>query len=1231
MPAGKDFVHLHVHTEYSLLDGAARPRDLAAKAAAYGMPAVAMTDHGAMYGAVDFYQACVQVGVKPILGVEAYLAPQSRFDKHPGSRGNQELGHLTLLAENQTGYRNLLQIVSESWLNGFYYKPRLDRDLLREHPEGLIALSGCIYGEIPQAILRGKVKEAERLAHTYREIFGPDNFFLELMDHGMPEQKQVNPVLCELSRRTGIPLVVTNDVHYTEPADSEAQDLLLCIQTGSQRNDRNRLRMGSNQLFFRRPEEMWQILGNELPEALRRTREIAERCNVKLEFGDLILPDFEVPSGHTPDSYLRELCYQNLPRFYPRPTPEIHHRLDYELEVIQQKGYATYFLIVWDLVKFAKERGIRVGPGRGSAAGSLVSYVLGITELDPLCYDLFFERFLNPERPSAPDIDIDFPPERRDEVIDYAVRKYGQDRTAKVITFGTLGAKAAIRDVGRALGMPSEQVNEIAKLVPERPGTKLARALETVPELRRRYEESSQVRQLVDTALRLEGLARHTSVHAAALVISREPLVNYVPLAKMPSDGTIVTQFEWTKIEELGLLKMDFLALRTMTVIEETLKLVEETRGERLDLHTLPLDDRETYELISRGDVVGVFQLGESEGFPRVCKELRPDCIDDIIALVALYRPGPMEFIPHYISRKHGREKVTYLHPKLKPILKNTYGIILYQEQVMQIGRDLAGFTLGEADEIRKAVGKKDRATMEKVSRKFVEGCVKNGIPRRTAEELMRQVATFANYAFNKAHSACYALVAYWTAYLKAHYPVEFMAAQLTSVMDKRDKLINFIQDARRMGIRVRLPNVNRGGCNFSVDGEDILYGLGAIKGLGKAIAEAIAGERRQNGPFRDLHEFCERVDTTVVTKSALELLIRAGACADFGHRAQLLKVYESAYELGQQVQRDRESGQGSLFGGGAGEAGSLERIAPLLPNVPEVDKQTLLEWETDLLGCVLSEDPLGEVEAQLQKCGVKRVGSQELADLPHDSPVTIGGLVTSCRTILTRRNREMMFLTLTDAQGSVEVTVFNQAYKKYGHQVREGAVLLVQGTVDKQYEPLRRNGEIDDRPKVIGRVLVPPERANELQSRGRKQRPAVPAASAPTPAPEAEQDEGTEEMTTAPEELADPFAQPADLAPKPSAGRSPTSPTHAGGSKGEASVTGLHLRLRVTPQLEQQLQRLRELLQQHSGSVPVYLHLHTAQEQSTLALGEGTAVHYTPALREALQDLLGPEGVEVE
>ncbi len=1207
MPGASDFVHLHLHTEYSLLDGASRVTEVAETAAAWDMPAVALTDHGSMFATVAFYNACEKKGVKPILGVESYIVPDggSRLEKtrRAGKDGEKSLSHFTLLAENETGYRNLLKMVSDSYLHGFYYKPRMDRELLTAHHEGLIAMSGCLAGEVPQLILSGQLERAKEVALYWQELFGAGNYYLELMDHHTPEQTQANLGLVEIHRATGIPLVATNDVHYVKDSDAEPQDLLLCIQTGCLRSAADRFRMSSRELYFRSAEQMWSLFG-EFPDALKVTREIAERCNVKLTFGDLKLPDFPVPEGHTTTSFLRQVVYERVRRFYDPLTDAIRTRLDYELEVIDKKGYSAYFLIVWDLIDFAKNRGIRVGPGRGSAAGSMVAYVLGITELDPLQYQLFFERFLNPERPSAPDVDIDFPPERRDEVVAYTIEKYGHTRTAKIITYGTMGAKAALKDVGRVLDMPIPQVNELTALVPDKPGVELAKVLDEVDELKRRYDGDASTRELIDNALRLEGLTRHTSIHAAALVIAPQDLDNYVPLCRVSNGEDVVTQFDMGAIDKIGLLKMDFLGLRTMTVIDEACRMVRQNSGPAdFDVRQVPLDDRKTYELIGRGDVIGVFQL-ESGGFQRVCRDLKPDCIEDIVALVALYRPGPMEYIPDYVARKHGQKQVVYLHPLLEPILNTTYGIIVYQEQVMQIGRDLAGFSLGEADQIRKAVGKKDKDAMAKVFKQFAAGAAERGIGDEVVQQLIKDIEAFASYAFNKAHSACYAVVAYWTAYLKANHPLEFMAAQLTSVMDKRDKIVNFVQDTRQMGIEVQPPCVNTGGPMFEVHEDHIVYGMAAINGVGINVAEAIVAERQAGGPFADLYDFCRRLDPKVLPKAALDKLIRAGACRAFGNRRQLQEGYETIWEAAARAQADAASGQASLFAD-MDDSAAIDVMAPQLKPFPEFSRDELREMDTELLGLVLFENPLGEMLAQLKPIEIDLHVSGEIGDLSPETEVVLAGLLEECYPITTRKGDEMMKARLNDGRGSATVILFPKTYEKLREVAVQGEVVVVVGKIGR---PDPRGGGNGSPDVIVDRLVKAADWKKVRRAAGpiAVRRP-VTAASATGPVDEAN---GGDNGNGHHHGYGGPSAEVISLF---------------------GSYAAVNVRVRLGDRLSQRLQAVAQALQAHPGDSPVVLWLEQGQEFRRLRLSNSYAASWSEALQQALAAVEGCTAQPVE
>ncbi|MGB4170642.1 MAG: DNA polymerase III subunit alpha [bacterium] len=1038
-----DFIHLHVHTEYSLLDGASRIDDLVRKAASLEMPALAITDHGAMYGVVDFYKACKREGIKPILGCEVYVAPRSMQDREP--RIDDNLYHLVLLAESKEGYRNLMALVSEAYLHGFYYKPRVDKELLARYSKGLICLSGCIAGEIPTYLLQDDWEGARAAALAYREIFGPDGFFLELQDHGMAEEEEVNRKLIGLGRELGLPLVATNDVHYVEKADARPHDVLLCIQTGKTIEDTNRLRFPSAEFYLKRGEEMAALFPS-LPEALTNTLAIAERCQVELEFGSLHLPHFPVPGDSSANDYLAELCQRGLRERYATVSPAMEERLQYELDVIIRMGYASYFLIVWDLVRFARERGILVGPGRGSAAGSLVAYCLGITNVDPLAHGLFFERFLNPERVSMPDIDIDFCDDRRNEIIDYVVERYGADRVAQIITFGTMAARGAIRDVGRVYGFPYGEVDRLAKMIPMEPGMTIARALEANRELAELVAADPALEQLVKTARSLEGLPRHASVHAAGVVIAKEPLTQYVPLQKT-SDGVVTTQFPWETIEELGLLKMDFLGLRTLTVIQNAIEIVAASRGEKIDLDKIPLDDEKTFRLLQAGDTTGVFQL-ESVGMRNLIKELQPTSLADVVALVALYRPGPLGsgMVEDYIARKHGRREVEYLHPALEPILAETYGIILYQEQVMQIASDLAGFSLGQADLLRRAMGKKKPEVIAAQREQFLAGAAKKGIAADVAGHIFYLMAHFAGYGFNKSHSAAYALVAYQTAYLKANYPVEYMAALISSVMENTDKVALYIEECRRLGIEILPPDINESLVDFSVIGGKIRFGLAAVKNVGRGAIENIIAARQEGGNFVSLTDFCRRVDLRVVNKKVLESLIKCGAFGSLGqYRARMLAGLDDILERAQRYQQEKLSGQHSLLELLGTETETQE---DKLPQVPEFTPERLLALEKETVGLYISGHPLAPYSHILRE---HTVSSKDLEELADGQRVMLGGILVAGKQILTRNGEPMLFATLEDLTGSVEVVVFPRLFSENRSLLVDDARLLVEGVVNWQ------------------------------------------------------------------------------------------------------------------------------------------------------------------------------------
>jgi len=1030
------FVHLHVHSEYSLLDGAGRLDQLIEAAGRSNMNALALTDHGVMYGALEFYKKARAAGIKPIIGCEVYQAPRARKDREPGRDDFQH--HLVLLAQNQVGYRNLTEMVSRASLEGFYYKPRVDWELLQQYHEGVIALSACLAGKIPESILRGDLQGALTAAERYREIFGPENFFLELQDHGLAEQKQVNASLRELAQRLELGLVATNDAHYVKREQAKIHEVLLCIQTGKTLDDAGRLKFNGDQFYLKSPAEM-EALFPDLPEALTNTLSIAERCNLEFTLGQNHLPEYPLPPDFTSAAqFLRHLCFEGAKKRYATVSGEVEKRLLYELGVIEQMGFPGYFLIVWDLVNFARENRIPVGPGRGSAAGSIVAYCLGITNIDPLKYDLLFERFLNPERVNMPDIDTDFCFERRAEVIEHLQQKYGRDHVAQIITFGTMAARAAVRDVGRVMGLPVAEVDRIAKLVPEELGITLDSALEVSPELKERYLEDRTVAELLDTARQLEGTPRHASTHAAGVVISREPLTHYLPVQRT-NENMVTTQFTMQNVEEIGLLKMDILGLRTLTVMGDALANIRATTGMELDLEAIPLDDQATYRLLAGGESTGVFQL-ESSGMKNIIKKLQPQGIEDIIALVALYRPGPLGsgMVDDFIQRKHGLTKITYLHPLLESILKDTYGVILYQEQVMRIASDLAGFTMGQADLLRRAMGKKKPEIIAAQRENFISGAQKKGIDPQTAGEIFDLMAHFAGYGFNKSHSAAYALIAYQTAYLKAHYPVEFMAALLTSVMDNSDKVAGYLKECREMGIAVLPPDINESGLSFTVVEGAIRFGLAAVKNVGRGVVESITRERSIHGRFKDLQEFCDRVDLHQVNRRVLESLIKSGAFDSTGaNRTQLLAVLGDCLEAGMKRQEDRESGQVSLL-----EMVNVQSNHMFLPALPEMSLFERLALEKETLGLYISGHPVSPYQKALDL--LTSAGLNELNDLPDGAGVLVGGIVVSVRVTVTKKGESMAYLTLEDTGGKADILVFPRVYAHVYHLLQKDAVLLV-------------------------------------------------------------------------------------------------------------------------------------------------------------------------------------------
>ena len=1037
------FTHLHVHTEYSLLDGSSKIRELTARAKELGMDSMAITDHGVMYGVIDFYRAAREVGIKPILGCEVYVAPGSRFDRENGA-GEDRYYHLILLAENNTGYKNLMKIVSKGFVDGFYYKPRVDLDLLETYHEGIISLSACLAGEVQKYLARGMYEEAKRSALRYSEIFGKDHFYLELQDHGIPEQKMVNQGLLRLSQETGLELVATNDVHYTFAEDAKAHDILLCIQTGKKVTDEDRMRYEGGQYYCKSEEEMRKLFPYA-QEAIDNTHKIAERCNVEIEFGVTKLPKYEVPEGFDSWTYLNHLCREGFKTRYPDDDGTLSRRLDYELGVIKTMGYVDYFLIVWDFINYARSQNIMVGPGRGSAAGSIVSYTLGITNIDPVRYNLLFERFLNPERVSMPDIDVDFCYERRQEVIDYVVRKYGKDQVVQIVTFGTLAAKGVVRDVGRVLDLPYAMCDSIAKMIPNDLGMTLDKALTANPDLKKLYNEDEQVKYLIDMSKRLEGLPRHTSMHAAGVVIGSRSIDEFVPLSRA-ADGTITTQFTMTTIEELGLLKMDFLGLRTLTVIQNAVRLAEKDYGIKLDMDHIDYNDKKVLESIGTGRTEGVFQL-ESGGMKGFMKELKPENLEDIIAGISLYRPGPMDFIPRYLKGKNDKTSITYECPQLEPILSPTYGCIVYQEQVMQIVRDLAGYTMGRSDLVRRAMSKKKTAVMEKERQNFVygneaegvKGCIANGIDEKTANHIYDEMIDFAKYAFNKSHAAAYAVVSYQTAYLKYYYPKEFMAALMSSVMDNVSKFSEYILTCRRMmDIAILPPDINEGESGFSVSGDGIRYGLSAIKSVGRPVVDAILEERKKNGIFSSMEDFINRMTNKEVNRRTIENFIKSGAMDSLpGTRRQKVAVAPILLDNKARERKNAWEGQMSLFDLVSEEEKKEYQVS--FPDVGEYSKEELLAFEKDILGVYISGHPLDDYEGLWRK-NITATSADFIVDeeteeavVKDGMKVVIGGLVAGKVVKTTRSNQLMAFITLEDLMGSVEVIVFRKITKRTG------------------------------------------------------------------------------------------------------------------------------------------------------------------------------------------------------
>ena len=1076
-----NFTHLHVHTEYSLLDGSNKIREYVNRVKELGMDSAAITDHGVMYGVIDFYRAAREAGINPVLGCEVYVAPASRFDREIGS-GDDRYYHLVLLAENNQGYANLMKIVSKSFVEGFYYKPRVDLQLLEKYHEGLIALSACLAGEVARYLTRGMYEDAKAAALRYQDIFGKGNFFLELQDHGIPEQQNVNQQLLKMHRETGIELVATNDVHYTLAEDAQPHDVLLCLQTGKKLSDENRMRYEGGQYYVKSPEEMERLFPYAT-EALENTHKIAQRCHVEIEFGVTKLPKFDVPEGYTSWEYLNELCFKGLEERYPSVTEELTERLNYELSTIKNMGYVDYFLIVWDFIRYAREHDIMVGPGRGSAAGSLVAYTLGITQLDPIRYDLLFERFLNPERVSMPDIDVDFCFERRQEVIDYVRRKYGDDCVVQIVTFGTLAARGVIRDVGRVMDLPYAQVDTIAKMIPQELNITIDKALKMNPELKKTYEEQPEIHDLIDTARRLEGLPRHTSMHAAGVVISQKDVSEYVPLSRA-QDGSIVTQFTMTTLEELGLLKMDFLGLRTLTVIQNAVHLIEQDTGVHLDMQKIDYNDKKVLDSLGTGRSDGVFQL-ESAGMKNFMKELKPQSLEDVIAGISLYRPGPMDFIPQYIRGKNHPDTIQYDCPQLEPILKPTYGCIVYQEQVMQIVRSLAGYTLGRSDLVRRAMSKKKAAVMEKERQNFVygneaegvPGCIANGISEQTANKIYDDMTDFAKYAFNKSHAAAYAVVSYQTAYLKYYYPVEFMAALMTSVVEMPNKVAEYISVCRQMGIQILPPDINRGMYGFSVDNGAIRYALSAIKSIGRPVIEGIVREREEHGEYTSLKNFVER-NIVQLNKRVVENLIKAGAmdCLE-GNRRQKMTVYMQIIDSINQEKKHTMAGQMSLFDIVPEE--DKKEFEIRMPHAAEYPDDVILTFEKEVLGIYLSGHPLERYRSMLEKMITAKTSDFQpddetgIPEVYDNQNVIVGGMITDKTIKYTKNNKVMAFLTLEDLVGTVEIVVFPRDYEKCQMFINEEAKLFIQGRVSAEDDKaskliLEKVRSFDDMPREL-------------------------------------------------------------------------------------------------------------------------------------------------------------------
>ncbi|MFD0679563.1 MULTISPECIES: DNA polymerase III subunit alpha [unclassified Paenibacillus] len=1265
-----DFVHLHVHSEYSLLDGAARIDDLVGRAADLGMKALALTDHGVMYGAIPFYKACKQRGIKPIIGCEVYYTAGSLRDK--GARKDQPIYHLILLAKNHTGYQNLMKLCSIGHLEGHHYKPRIDPKHLAEYSEGLICTSSCLGSEVSQHLLHDRYEEAKLAALRYKDIFG-DDFFLELQDHGLMEQKKVMQSMLQLSEDTGIPLIATNDVHYVREPDHAVQDILICIGTGKTVDDTERLRFHSSQLYLKSEEEMKRLFPH-VPQAIENSRIVAERCELELEFGRSILPQFEpIPPNATAGSYLAELCRTGLEERYGNVEAwlesednsyrkQLEERLQYELSVIERMGFSDYFLIVWDFIRFAHQQGIVTGPGRGSSAGSLVAYVLKITDVDPIRYQLLFERFLNPERISMPDIDIDFSDLRRDEVIDYVVDKYGRDRVAQIITFGTMAAKAAVRDVGRVLNIPYGEVDRAAKMIPSQLGMTLAEAIEANPDLKALAARQPKTAQLLEIAMKVEGMPRHASTHAAGVIISREPLTQYVPLQE-GNEQTALTQYSMEHLEAIGLLKMDFLGLRTLSIIERTLQWIKEQTGESVDFHKIPMDDPATYELLSRGDTTGVFQL-ESAGVRRVLKDLRPSDFEDIISVVALYRPGPMDFIPRYIGCKHGELEVEYPHPLLEPILGDTYGIIVYQEQIMQIASKMAGFSLGEADLLRRAVSKKKREVLDEERAHFVKGSVSEGFSEAEANKVYDMIVRFADYGFPRAHATAYGVLAFQTAYLKAHYPVQFMAAMLTAVMGSHNKVAEYVDECRRMGIVVLPPDVNESGVVFTpaaqpglaggsaAAGADaaaaqsragaIRFGLAAIKNVGTHAIESIMQERG-SGPYKSLLDLCRRVDLRVCNKRVLESLIQGGAADSLtGHRAQQLAMLEETIEAAVKWRKERDDLQLHLFGFVEDVHWEVE-----YPEIRPFTMTQQLELERELLGLYISGSPLDDYEAVLRVIEVDML--HQLQELPDNSEVIVAGLVLSNKTIVTKKGQPMAFMELEDRVAKVEVVLFPEAWKQFAPLVQKGNPVLVRAKLQQGDEDIKLLADqlvaLSDPQLQLKAVRRPAGHNASARTGGDHPAPAGAGGRSAAPSrqaqaslqPQAREGAAAPRVASSGQTARPPQSGSAARPNSPGRAVSPASaaqPTRSAAPVGTSSSTAsrpqrVYVKISADHEQPQVLTALKQLLAEQGGPLSVILYYEKSQK--TLGLSDQYKVKPSPKLFQAIEELLGKESVKVK